>query len=77
MVPKRLSLSFHGHYSIERTLTCGVPQGIYLGPLLYNIHANEMPLILEKAKVAMYADDSPLYSSAQTFNELKIILDKE
>lgn len=36
-----------------------------------------MPLVLEKAKVVMYADDSTLSAPANTLNQLKMILDEE
>ena len=36
----------------------GIPQGSCLGPLLYSIFTNEMPLTLRKASMSMYADNT-------------------
>jgi len=41
----------------------GVPQGSILGPLLISLYVNELPNILTKCDVHMYADDVQLYVS--------------
>ena len=55
----------------------GVPQGSCLGPLLYSIFTNDFPLVLNKAHISMYADDSTIYLAAATVDDLNANLASE
>lgn len=68
-------VSFNGSLSNVKNLKCGLPQGSCLGPLLYAIFGNDLPKVLEKASVAMYADDTIIYGG--NLNELNIVLQEE
>ena len=68
---------FTGSFSNVKYVKCGVPQGSSLGPLLFYIFTNDLPLALNKACVSMYADDSTIYPSATTANEVTETLNEE
>ena len=54
-------VTFNGTKSIVQIVTCGVPQGSVLGPLLFLIY---MPLCLKASKAILFADDTTLYASS-------------
>jgi hypothetical protein len=45
-------------FANSEDIHCGVPQGSCLGQLLYSILTNDLPSVMNKASVLIYADDS-------------------
>lgn len=68
---------FNGSYSESKILSCGVPQGSCLGPLLFSIFTNDLSFILEHARIALYADDSTIYVSDANSVRINDILNEE
>ena len=54
----------NGCLSDEIKITCGVPQGSVLGPLLFLIYINDLASCFDHGTARMYADDTNLSFSA-------------
>ena len=55
-------------YSPSLRITQGVPQGSVLGPLFYIVYANDLARVLKNCKVALYADDTVIYTANKSFD---------
>ena len=51
----------NGVHSNSQNMQCGIPQGSNIGPLLFILFINDMPLCLKTCKISLYADDTCLY----------------
>ena len=58
-------VSYYDMNSASRDVTCGVPQGSVLGPLLFIIYTNDLPKSLSHSKSILFADDTTIYSTSQ------------
>ena len=51
-------------------ITCGVPQGSVLGPLLFLIYVNDIANCLTHSKLISFADDTTVFLSSKCINDL-------
>ena len=65
-----------GTLSPFQNVTCGVPQGSILGPLLFLVYVNDMCSAVN-CKLLLYADDSALIVPGKDVKEIEIQLTKE
>ena len=65
-------LDFQGVSSDPEPIPIAVPQGSILGPLLFILHVNDLPNVLNRCSMLMYADDTVLFYAASKVDALKI-----
>ena len=65
-------VSINGVTSAKRKLTCGVPQGSVLGPLLFSAYTSPLGDIVRKYGLSyhIYADDKQLYIAFKPLKEI-------
>ena len=65
-----------GTMSEPKGVTCGVPQGSILGPLLFLLYVNDMASAV-RCKLLLYADDSALIASGKNVADIESKLSSE
>ena len=66
-----------GCYSDWANVLRGVPQGSILGPLLFLLYVNDLPDVVTKCTVNMYADDVAIYLASKDVNEVADSLNED
>ena len=69
-------VEINGVSSTLKKLTCGVPQGSCLGPLLFLIYINDLPNS-SKLKFHLFADDTHIYHESSSLKKLETEMNKE
>ena len=73
LTSRRQLTDINGTHSDLGDITCGVPQGSILGPLLYLCYVNDMQISVS-CKLLLYADDAALLVSGRDPKEVSSLL---
>lgn len=71
LTQRRQFVSISDIKSNLKPITCGVPQGSILGPLLFLLFINDLPLYTEGVNAELYADDTTLFDVQNSLTDVE------
>ena len=77
MSGRKQHVSVAGNLSETLEITCGVPQGSVLGPLLSLVYTNDLPKISKRLTFFLFADDTNIYYESSSLLDIQKSVSKE
>ena len=69
--------SINNTHSDKKNISCGIPQGSVLGPLLFLIYINNLSNVSKKIYSILFADDTSVFLEENNLNSLSTIINEE
>ena len=70
-------VTINGFDSETKDITCGVPQGSSLGPLLFLLYINDFRLCLERTSCGHFADDTFIIYNSKKLKTIETVINTE
>jgi len=70
-------VQFHDSNSKYLPITCGVPQGSILGPILFLLYVNDLPNVSSATIPILFADDTNLFFKGKSFTDIYELINSE
>ena len=71
------TVNLENSFSKVSSMSCSVPQGSILGPLLFLIYANDMLMVAIKCNLFLYADDTYLVFQSKNVKDIEKQLNED
>ena len=74
---RKQCVSVAGNLSETLDISCGVPQGSVLGPLLFLPYINDLPKISKKLTFLLFTDDTNIYYESSSLLDIQKSVNRE
>ena len=71
LAKRKQTVIFHRTNSVLKNITCGVPKGSILGPLLFLIYINNLSAVSQFTFPIMFADDKNFFIQGENLEKME------